>query len=325
MPLFDLPLESLRGHRSAVTAPVDLEQFWATTLATVRGHDLDVQARPYDSGLSLVDVFDVTFRGFGGDRVSAWLIVPRGVDGPLPCVVRFIGYGGGRGDPTDWLPWPVAGYATLVMDTRGQGSEWSSGVTADPHGSGPHAAGFLTKGLESPQTYYYRRVYSDAVRAVEAARTFPSVDPARVSVAGGSQGGGIALAAAALDRDVHCALVDVPFLCDMRRASELTDKAPYQELVTYLGTHRDRLDQAFDTLAYFDGAVLAALATAPAIFSVGLMDDICPPSTVFAAYNAYAGVKSIEVYPYNGHEGGDVRHLRKQLAFMTARTASPGA
>ena len=57
------------------------------------------------------------------------------------------------------------------------------------------------------------------------------------------------------------------------------------------------------------------MATASALFSVALRDDVCPPSTVFAAFNAYAGPKEIEIYDFNEHEGGGPFHQRAQLAF----------
>jgi cephalosporin-C deacetylase len=62
--------------------------------------------------------------------------------------------------------------------------------------------------------------------------------------------------------------------------------------------------------------VLARRATAPALFSVGLMDPICPPSTVYAAYNAYAGPKEIRVYPFNEHEGGQGHQQADQLRWF---------
>ena len=79
----------------------------------------------------------------------------------------------------------------------------------------------------------------------------------------------------------------MPFLCHFRRAVELTDRLPYGEITQYLAAWRDHADQAYATLAYFDGAVLGRLATAPTLFSVALMDAVCPASTVFAAYHAY--------------------------------------
>ena len=50
--------------------------------------------------------------------------------------------------------------------------------------------------------------------------------------------------------------------------------------------------------------------------SVGLMDDICPPSTVFAAYNYYGGPKEIKVWQFNNHEGGGVHHAVEKVNFI---------
>ncbi len=324
MPLFDLPLDRLRAHRTAVTPPDDLAAFWADTLTQARSHDLDLRLVPEDAGLPVFDVHDVTFNGFAGAPIKGWFLRPHGAGGLLPCVVEFVGYGGGRGLPAEWLVWPAAGYAHLVMDTRGQGSEWRSGDTADPWpGNGPHAGGFLTLGVEHRDDYYYRRVFTDGVRAVEAARQLPGVDPARIVVAGASQGGGIALAVAGLVPDLAAAVVDIPFLCDIRRATELVETDPYAEIATYLRAHRNRVEQTFATLAYFDGAVLCRTATAPALFSVGIMDDTCPPSTVFAAINAYGGTTEVREYAYNKHDGGGFHHRRVQLAYLEKVLSAP--
>ena len=130
--------------------------------------------------------------------------------------------------------------------------------------AGPTTPGFLTRGLESPEAYYYRRVFVDAVRAVEVLRGHARVDPARVAVTGASQGGGIALAVAGLVPDAVAALyAQAPFLCDIRRATRITDAAPYRELAEYLAAHRTAAGRVFGTLGYFDGLGFAARATAP--------------------------------------------------------------
>ena len=325
MALFDLPLASLQAYRPELSEPTDFDQFWQATLQETRAYPLNVRFESADFALTLVDTFDVTFCGFGGQDIKGWLILPSARPGPLPCVVQFFGYGGGRGLPTDLLTFACAGYAHLAMDTRGQGSQTRKGDTPDllptelqDLASGPHYPGFLTRGIRNPHAYYYRRVFSDAVRAIEAAKAHPAVDASRIALSGGSQGGGIALAAAGLVPDVQAVLPDVPFLCHYRRATELVETFPYAELLGYLRIHQDQVETVFATLAYFDGVHFAARARAEALFSVGLMDNICPPSTVYAAYNVYAGKKEIRIYPYNGHEGGQNLHLQEKLRFLRA-------
>ncbi|TDT74666.1 cephalosporin-C deacetylase [Arthrobacter sp. AG258] len=317
MPRFDLCLEELRSYNPTVREPEDFDAFWAATLKESRSVDRSPVVVPYDALLTGFDVFDVEFPGFAGDPVKAWFIVPAGTSSKLPTIVEFNGYGGGRGLPQERLVWPAAGYAYFFMDTRGQGSAWGSGgETADPFGAGPASPGFMTKGIEHPSSYYYRRVFTDAVRAIDAVRTFEQVDSERISVAGASQGGGIALAAAGLAEGLVAVMPDVPFLCHFERAVAMTDADPYNEIVRYLSVHRHLADRAFHTLSYFDGVSFAARSSAPSLFSVGLLDPVCPPSTVFAAHNNYKAPSNIEVYPYNEHEGGQAHHWRKQATWL---------
>lgn len=316
--LFDMPLDQLQTYRPARNEPADFDAFWAQTLAEARQFPLQAKFEPVEAGLKLVEAFDVTYNGYGGQPIKGWLLLPRQRSGTIPCVVDYIGYGGGRGLPHEWLLWASAGYANLVMDTRGQGSTWRAGDTGDPEpdGANPHHPGFMTRGVLNPRTYYYRRVFTDAVRAVEAARAHPAVDARRVAITGGSQGGGITLAVAGLVPDLAASMADVPFLCCFRRATEITDGYPYQEIVKYCQVHRNAIDTVFNTLAYFDGVNFAARAQSPALFSVGLMDEICPPSTVFAAYNHYAGPKQIKHWRYNHHEGGQAFQDVEKLKFL---------
>jgi cephalosporin-C deacetylase len=322
MPLNELTRDELIGYAPDLTVPTDLDTFWATTIAESRDAANPTVFEPGESGLTLVDAYDVTFSGFGGDPVRAWLHLPAGASRPLPMVVRYLGYGGGRGLAHEVSPWPLAGYGCLTMDTRGQGSAWSPGDTPDPAGAGPSHPGFMTRGILDPAAYYYRRVYTDAVLAVEVARQHPMARADRVAVTGASQGGGITLAVSGLVTDLWAVMPDVPFLCDFPRATAIAEKDPYGEIVRYLGIHRDQIDRVFSTLAYFDVAMLARRATAPALFSVALRDQICPPSTVYAAYNLYRGNKEIVEYRFNDHEGGQTFHQAEQLRWM-ANHATP--
>lgn len=314
MPLFDYPLDKLRAYRPERLEADDFDGFWSATLAEVRQHPLDAQFVEVDAGLVTVRSYDVAFSGFNGERVRGWFTVPAHASGPLPCVVEYIGYGGGRGLAHQHLLFASAGYAHLVMDSRGQ----AGADTGDAHDApaGPHVQGFMTDGITDPRTYYYRRIVSDAVRAVEAARAHPDVDAARIVVAGGSQGGGLAIAAAGLVPDVLGAMPDVPFLCHYRRATEITENDPYGEIARFCARRPLLTDTVFTTLSYFDGVNLATRARSAALFSVALMDPVCPPSTVYAAYSHWGGQKEITVWPYNGHEGGGQYQAAERLQFL---------
>ncbi|MFI6035400.1 acetylxylan esterase [Streptomyces sp. NPDC051315] len=323
MPAFDLPLPELERHRPDPDEPADFDVFWRDTLEAAGQQEPLVSVRPVESGLRLTKTWDVTFRGFAGDPVRAWFSLPAGAREPLPAVVEYIGYGRGRGFPHERLTWVNAGYAHLLMDNRGQGDQYGDGgATPDPHATVPGGPGPAVRGLLAPHAYHYRRLITDAVRAVTAVRALPGVDAARTAVVGNSQGGGLALAVAGLVPDLAAALITAPLLCGIRRALELTDAGPYGEIATYLSVHRGTEQAAYRTLSYVEGVSFARRAHAPAHFGTGLRDTVCPPSGAYAAFNRYGesrggGVrKEMHAYPYNGHEGGEGEQVRRQLGWL---------
>ncbi|WP_125778249.1 acetylxylan esterase [Antribacter gilvus] len=327
MAQFDLPLAELETYSPQIDEPADFDDFWSSTLTEARAAGGAPVVERVDTGLTEIVVDDVTFPGFGGHPIKAWLTRPAHAEGPLPAVVEFVGYGGGRGLPHERLGAAAAGYAHLVMDTRGQGSAWGTGGdTPDPVGTGPSSPGFMTRGVLDPHDHYYRRVFTDGVRAVDAVRAIDGIDASKVAVTGGSQGGGIAVAVSGLVPDLVAAMPDVPFLCHYRRAVQVSDAFPYGEITQYLHVHRTHEDAVWHTFSYLDGVSFARRARAAALFSTALMDAVCPPSTVYAAYNAWGeragGVeKEIDVYPYNGHEGGEGYRFPRHVGWLAKHLA----
>lgn len=325
MPLFDLPLDQLRRYTPDVAEPADFDEFWSATLKEAATHPVLGDVRPVRTDLPLLDTWDVTFAGFGGDPVRAWYTRPAGVDTPLPAIVEYVGYGRGRGLPHERLTWPVAGYAHLLMDARGQGGQYGSGGdTPDPHGGALGGPWPSTRGILDPRDYYYRRLITDAVRAVDAVRALPGVDAGRIVATGNSQGGGLALAVAGLVPDLAALITTAPLLCHVQRAIEITDAPPYGEIVNFLAVHREAEDAVRHTLSYVDGVAFARRAVAPAHFGTGLRDNVCPPSGVFAAHNHYGAAngrperpaREIHAYPFNHHEGGEAVQVRRQLRWL---------
>lgn len=324
MALTDLPLDQLRTMTLDAAPPADLEEFWRNTITEAREHPLLLERSVIESPLRRTTTWDLTFGGFDGQPIKAWLQLPADADGPLATVVEFHGYSGSRGVPLA-SSWVDAGYAHLQMDSRGQGwytpslhdltPDWGADVATNG------APGLMTRGASDPQTYYFRRLITDAVRLVELAASLDEVDQDRIAVHGGSQGGALTIAAAGIcaltGTPVAAAMPDVPFLCSIERAIDVATAGPYPEVEAFLKARPQDGPQILATLNYVDGVHLGRWATCPALFSVALRDPICPPSTVFQAFNAWGGTDTrIEVCPWNGHEGGREIHTWKQLDWL---------
>jgi cephalosporin-C deacetylase len=134
----------------------------------------------------------------------------------------------------------------------------------------------------------------------------PGVDPDRVGATGGSQGGGLTLACAALEPRVKLAAPVFPFLCDYKRVWDIElAKDAYVELQEWFRRFdplHEREAQVFTKLGYVDVQHLARRIRGEVMMTVGFTDRICPPSSQFAAYNKIAGPKSLRIYPDFGHE-----------------------
>lgn len=327
MPQYDEPLALLKKRRPSSDPPDDLQEFWDETLQDSRELRRPLELTKVDCPLAYIDVFDLRFSGYGGDRLHAWLRCPRHQEDSLPVVVHFPGYTGGRGLAHQVGPWANAGLIEVFTDVRGQGtgSGWA-GSTPDNWPTDVSAPGMMTRGIRDPHQYYYRRVIADCVMLLECLRQIDTIDKRRIYVEGTSQGGGLALAVSGLCDFVAGTMANVPFLCDFPRAIRTAQDNAYLEVGDYLRTFRDETATAERTLSYFDAALLGQRATSPALFSVALEDRSCPPSTVFAAFNAYGGEKDLVVYEFNDHEGGQFHQEARQLDWLRkAGTPTIGA
>ncbi|MCU1658165.1 MAG: Cephalosporin-C deacetylase [Pseudonocardiales bacterium] len=310
----DLPLEQLRTYSYALEEPDDFDEFWRATIREHASGPLNIRQQQVDCGLRTIDAVDLTYAGYAGSDVRAWVLRPSGHAGRLPVIVEYPAYGSGRGLPVESLAYASAGFVHVLLDARGQGSITRAGDTPDGFGSAPAVPGFMTRGLLDREEYYFRRLYVDAYRLIDVVQHLDGVDTDRITVTGRSQGGALCLVAAGLRDDIALAVPHVPFLCAFQRALEITDRDPFDEIGRWLATHRTMADEALATLRYFDGVSFAQRATCPARFCVGLHDLVSPPSTVFAAYNAYSGPRDMTVWRYNGHEAGGPQDLLRTIA-----------
>jgi len=300
MPLVDMPLEQLKVYKPALSRRRDFDAFWSATLKAALAQPLNAAVKPHPCPAKGVRVQRASYDGFECGRISGWLLEPE-TRGRHPALVVYHGYSGRAPGVFGLLAWALQGFVVLGVDCRGQNGG-STDAAVYPEG---HRPGFMTQGILDKDSYYYRYVYGDCVRALELAASLDSVDAGRIGVLGGSQGGGLSLAAAALaPKRVRAAAAAVPFLCHYTRAVDMAEY-PYREIADYIRAWPDRCDRVFETLSYFDNMNLADRVRAETLVSVGLWDLICPPSTVFAVVNHMKCRKEVAVYPCTGHEETD--------------------
>lgn len=297
MPSIDMPLEQLRQYRPSLYREPDFESFWDATIAEALRQPSNAELIPYSLPIRGLECYAVRFDGFQGGRIAGWYLRPES-SGKFPGLCVYHGYSGRGLRPLDLIPYAAQGMCVLSMDCRGQNGQ-SQDAAVYPEG---HYQGWMTQGIRAPQTYYYRFVYADALRALELLAQREEVDADRLAITGVSQGGGITLAVAALSDRPILALSDVPFLCDYRRAIAITPAAPYTEIPAFLKTNPHLHETAIRTLSYFDNLNLAPWIKCRTVISNCLCDDVCPPSTIYAVFHHITAEKQIEVYPYHKHE-----------------------
>lgn len=304
MPLFDMPLAQLREYAGSNPRPADMDQYWEHALAEMRSVDPAVELRPAAHPATFAECFDLFFTGVRGARVHAKYLRPRSAPKPHPAALLFHGYSGSSGDWFDKLGWVAQGFSVAALDCRGQGgqSEDTGGVR------GNTLNGHIIRGLDgAPDDLLFRQIFLDCAQLAGIVMGMPEVDPDRVGVTGGSQGGGLTLACAALEPRIKRAAPVFTFLCDYKRVWDIDlAVAAYDELKQYFRRFDPRHEREGDIwtrLGYIDNQHLAHRIQAETLFVTGLMDTVCPPSTQFAAYNKITAPKDMVIYPDFGHEG----------------------
>jgi cephalosporin-C deacetylase len=305
MPALDKPLAELREYYGISPRPSNFDEYWAAALTELDSVDPAPKLERTDKiSPRNAEAFDLWFTGVGGARIYAKYVRPKNADKPLPAILEFHGYSGNSGQFSEKLTYPSEGIAFASMDVRGQGgrSEDVGGVT------GNTLRGHFIRGLDqSPEKLLFRSIFLDTVQLARAVASFEEVDAERLGCIGGSQGGALSLACAALEPRIKKCVSVFPFLSDYRRVWEMDlAKDAYEELRTHFRSFdplHEREDEIFTRLGYIDVKNLAPRIKASVLMGISLMDPICPPSTQFAAFNNISGEKEAVIYPDFGHEG----------------------
>jgi cephalosporin-C deacetylase len=301
--LFDMPLEKLYNYSGTNPKPADFDEFWDRSLEEMHKLDSQIEITNAEFQANFAKCSHLYFTGAGGARIHAKLLQPLNTDTHHPALVKFHGYSGNSGSWISLLPYAAAGFTIAALDCRGQG-----GLSQDTGGvQGTTLHGHIVRGLDGPpENMLFRHIFLDTAQLAGIVMQLNGVDPERVGCFGGSQGGGLTLACAALEPRIKLAAPDYPFLSDYRRIWELDlDLNAYEELRTYFRMFdpaHEREDEVFTRLGYIDVQNLAPRIKAEVMMTTCLMDQICPPSSQFAAYNKIKSPKSLVIYPDFGHE-----------------------
>ena len=308
MPLtFDFTLEECKTYLGSNPRPTDFDKFWDRSLAEMRSLDPQVELKPAEFQARGVECFHLYFTGVGGARIHAKFMRPEKAKTPHPAVLIFHGYSVDSGDWSDKLAYVSQGFSVAGLDVRGQGGlSEDRGIV-----SGNTVHGHIIRGLDDalrghPEKLLFRQIFLDTAELAKIVMEMPDVDPARVGATGWSQGGGLTVACAALEPRIRRAAPVYPFLSDYLRVWNMDEaKDAYQEIKDYFRRSNPRHEdetKVFETLGYIDIQHLAPRIRADVLWSIGLMDTVCPPSSQFAAYNKITSPKRMDIYPDFVHE-----------------------
>lgn len=307
------PNQELERYLPEPTRREDFDAFWSQTLLKAQGQPLLPEYHETAYPLPTAKVYDIRYCGFDSTPIHGYFVLPcfGGLPDQLPCAIHFHGYGGSRGYPSQLLPWVMMGMAVLSIDCREQG-----GLTGNlvPSSSGV-IGNISTKGILDEQAYYYRAVYMDCVKAIDFALSCPQVDPARIIVRGTSQGGGLAIATAALDNRPAAVIAHVPSQSNLERRVE-GSHGSYASVHAYLAAYPHQKERVYQTLSYFDTMNLADRIACPVYASVSLKDSTCPAECFFASYNRIPSAKQIQVYPFNNHHDASQLQIEAELEWL---------
>ncbi len=303
----------LESYLPPLTRRPDFDAFWESTLAQARAVPLRPERIPWDYPSPHVQVYDISYNGFDETRIHGWLILPVFLKQErYPCLIHYHGFTGDRGYPDQYMQWITLGMAVLAVDCREQGG--ATGNQAAYSSSGM-VTNVVTKGILNRDEYYYRAVYMDCVKALDFAEGCLEVDPERLVIEGGSQGGALGMAVCALDARPRLGILNVPSNSNLEERV-LGRHGSFASVSDYLRRHPDQVDQAFETLSYFDTMNLADRIRCPILASVGLCDPVCPAKCYFASYNRITSPKEIALYPFNEHDGAGAFHMERELRFV---------
>lgn len=279
--------------------PADFKAYWDRTKKELAACPMNATITPVpEKNTPTGNLYKITLNSFGNTTIACWYYVPKDVD-PLnpkagdkkyPAVQIMPGWGAEE-PPLDRT---AEGLITLSLNPRGHGPSNDYFKRPEMH---------HLWNIEDSETYYYRAAYMDCVRGIDFLVSRPEVAASKIGVEGGSQGGALTVAVAALDSRIACATSNVTYLSnfwDFGYLSSIGSGDAFIKMMTDPKTGK----KVTKTLDYIDVANLAGWVKCPMQICMGLQDRVCPPLNGITVYNHLAkGVKKqLVLDPLADHE-----------------------
>ncbi|MEQ9764547.1 acetylxylan esterase [Streptococcus sp. ZJ151] len=307
-----MSLSDMRTYRGRQDVPDDFDEFWQKNIAALPGQ-FDHVIEEQDFNTPNLRCIDLYFKGTNDGNVYARCILPKTSE-KVPVIFHFHGYMGQNPDWSVLFSYAALGYGIVAMDVRGQSGRSLDNAVFN----GNTVKGQIIRGMiDGPDALFYKDIYLDVYSLIEIVATFDEVDETRFSSYGGSQGGALALVAAALNPRIQNCVTIYPFLGDFKRVLELGNHSEaYDELFRYFKFHdpfHQTEDNILKTLSYIDIKNFSHLIKCPVKFVTCLDDDVCFPSTQYAIYNRIQSEKEHFLLPEYGHDAVNV-HLNDMVS-----------
>jgi cephalosporin-C deacetylase len=271
----------------SLAAPQDFDAFWAEQKRRLAAVPLHPQLTTVKSGVAGVEAADVQLDCVGAP-VSGYFAQPAGARvRSLPAILTVHGAGVNSASLATAAGWAREG--ALAFDINAHGLPNGRGKAFYEQLAAGELKDYRLRGRNSREEMYFLGMFLRVLRALDFLTMQDEWDRRTLVVFGSSQGGAQALAAAGLDPRVSFFVAGVPAMCD-HTGGEVQRIAGWPK---FIPTGQVAEPPVREAVRYFDGVNFAARARARGFFTVGFIDSTCPPTTVYAAYNALTEPKRI--------------------------------
>lgn len=283
---------------ATTTLPADFHSFWDELKLKHQDIPLDMKLTLIDSKSNdNVTYYHVDYQNFEfRNRSYGILTVPKG-EGRYPAVIRFPGAGirpsGGNTVIADKKVITLDLYIHPFPANMEKEFYEQLGNTSLPS--------YMFFGTHDKYAYYYRRVISGCLRAVDVIYSLPQFDGENLASWGSSQGGALSIITTALDKRIKMLVALCPAMCDY--TGYLNDRAGgWPHFFNQENREKYENDHSIETLAYYDVVNFARLITVPGFYSWGFNDETTPPTSFYSAYNVISAPKRVYIIPEGRHE-----------------------